>query len=301
MAVSPVRLVGAIGSWIGHVIDLTQFLNFRGTTAPPLSASGQCTLYFDSTSNTYKISMNGGAYVNVSVQDIAAIWGSISGTLSNQADLQAALDSKADLPITVTVTIDTTTITSGVANRLLLESSTNKVTESANLAYDGTDFLLGSSTRARMPGQNRFRYLNASCNISNSARQIVPNATWTTLTFDTEDHDTDGMHSTASNTERITFNLAGKYLVWLNVAWFQSLTGRRITRILKNAGATQIMGFESVVGPNLNDNAYNLLFVALFSAGDYIYQQGYQTSLGDLNYGSLPDDGAQWGAYYIGE
>lgn len=41
-------------------------LRFGGFAAPSLSAPGTCSLYFDSTSNIFKISQNGGAYLDLS-------------------------------------------------------------------------------------------------------------------------------------------------------------------------------------------------------------------------------------------
>ena len=51
------------------------------------------------------------------------------------------------------------------------------------------------------------------CSLSNSASQSISNATQTTVTFDTEQWDTDGIHSTSSNTGRFTVP-AGKGGKW---------------------------------------------------------------------------------------
>ncbi len=47
------------------------------------------------------------------------------------------------------------------------------------------------------------------CRVYNSGDISVPATTWTTLTFDTDRFDVDGMHSTSSNTERITIPSGG--------------------------------------------------------------------------------------------
>jgi hypothetical protein len=49
--------------------------------------------------------------------------------------------------------------------------------------------------------------------VYNSSNITISNTTVTNLTFNSEDYDTDGMHSTVSNTDRITCKTAGKYLV----------------------------------------------------------------------------------------
>ncbi len=52
-----------------------------------------------------------------------------------------------------------------------------------------------------------------ACRVSNSANISIPHVTQTLATYDTENMDTDNMHSTSVNTGRITFNTAGIYLV----------------------------------------------------------------------------------------
>ena len=67
------------------------------------------------------------------------------------------------------------------------------------------------------------------CSVYNSAAQGIATATLTALTFDNENFDTDGFHSTSSNTSRITIptGMAGKYLVTTTSRWDASLVGIR--------------------------------------------------------------------------
>lgn len=51
-----------------------------------------------------------------------------------------------------------------------------------------------------------------SCAVYNSAVQSVSNNTLTTMTADSELYDNDSMHSTVTNTARITAQTAGRYL-----------------------------------------------------------------------------------------
>lgn len=61
-----------------------------------------------------------------------------------------------------------------------------------------------------------------SCRVYHSVNQAVPHATLTTLTFDSELWDTNGLHNPALNPHRLTAQKAGYYLVSLAVAF----TGR---------------------------------------------------------------------------
>ena len=53
----------------------------------------------------------------------------------------------------------------------------------------------------------------------------IPNGALTTLLFDIEDFDTDNIHSTVTNTERLTCRTAGKYLIMAQVEWAVSALG----------------------------------------------------------------------------
>ena len=72
-----------------------------------------------------------------------------------------------------------------------------------------------SSSRLHLLGQNRFRYLNSLVSATQSADQtgIVVNL-WTALLFGAELFDTDTIHSTSSNTSRLTLPIIGKWLVF---------------------------------------------------------------------------------------
>ncbi|KKW10827.1 MAG: hypothetical protein UY48_C0029G0014 [Candidatus Gottesmanbacteria bacterium GW2011_GWB1_49_7] len=54
---------------------------------------------------------------------------------------------------------------------------------------------------------------------------------WVPITFDTERFDTDGIHSTVSNTSRLTINKAGKYLIGGLVRFAPNTVGQRALRI----------------------------------------------------------------------
>jgi len=100
-----------------YVDDVLEYANFA--SFPVAGETGK--IYIDlSTNKTYRWS--GSAYVELA--DDTAIWGQISGTLSNQTDLQNALDSKFD-------TADfSSTFDSNLATK-----TTDNLTEGTNLYY----------------------------------------------------------------------------------------------------------------------------------------------------------------------
>jgi len=102
----------------------------------------------------------------------------------------------------------------------------------------------------------------------------------TTILFDTETYDTDTMHSTSSNTGRITATTTGLYTVYAQVCMASNATGTRTLALVKN-GATTIANarLQSVIATN----AYVDLEVDVqLTATDYVEVTMTQTSGGNL-------------------
>ena len=129
---------------------------------------------------------------------------------------------------------------------------------------------------------------NTSCRIYNSAAQTIGNASWTTLTFDNESFDTDSMHSTVTNTGRITVPEDGVYLLIHTVGFTSNSTGFRATRFIKN-GTTNFFG-NSIDGTNGNTCTAVGTTILSLSASDYVTVQVYQNSGGDLDVLARDDD-----------
>ena len=66
-----------------------------------------------------------------------------------------------------------------------------------------------------------------ACSVSASTAQSVNNNTLTALTADTETFDNDSMHSTATNTDRITIQTAGRYLLAATIQFAADTDGDR--------------------------------------------------------------------------
>lgn len=132
----------------------------------------------------------------------------------------------------------------------------------------------------------------------NSSDPSIANNTSTSLTFNSESWDTDGFHSTVTNTSRITIptGKGGKYLVTAKIEWYSNSTGARSIAVLINGGnaITQFNTSAASVAQSLV-----VTTMANFSAGDYIEMSAYQTSGGSLGaYGRT--DLTYFEATYIG-
>ena len=77
-----------------------------------------------------------------------------------------------------------------------------------------------------------------ACKVTDTGGQSVADDTDTLLLWDTEEFDTDTMHSTSVNPGRITFTRAGLYVVTANVIFPTNGNGYRHARIRANGTTT---------------------------------------------------------------
>jgi hypothetical protein len=136
------------------------------------------------------------------------------------------------------------------------------------------------------------------CSLKRSTNLTVSNSTWTTVTYDQENYDTDAFHSTSTNTSRITIpsGKAGKYQILANITWNTSAVGERYVSLLKNGSEV----FRTFLGvpTSLGQITGSLATIESLAEADYIEIRILQTSGGNLN--ALFDQGAYFTVNYIG-
>lgn len=138
------------------------------------------------------------------------------------------------------------------------------------------------------------------CRVYNTTDQIIAgDATPYAVTFDTERYDTDSMHSTSSNTSRITFNTAGVYIVigQLNLGASAAGTARDLNILLN--GSTVIARFREVPNASANVNDH-VCTIWNFSAADYVELTIAQDTGGNLIAGANGDFSNEFMAQKIG-
>jgi hypothetical protein len=122
-----------------------------------------------------------------------------------------------------------------------------------------------------------------TCHVYRSTAQSVTSAGDPSLTFDTERFDNASVHSTSSNTDRLTIPAggAGKYIVGAVIDWAANTTGYRKLAV-KVTGATEI---ARSVTPTTSTGASAQAIVAVYSmaVADYFTIQVDQNSGGALN------------------
>jgi hypothetical protein len=157
----------------------------------------------------------------------------------------------------------------------LYSSGTNALDFTTNgikaLGIDSTQFI-DSPTQPR-------------AHVYNSAAISLANATETVLTFDTELFDVGAMHSTSSNTGRLTVPTGGDglYLFIAQAQFAASATGDRWLRLYKNGSLVTGLG-EAIVQPNAADTTrMQVLGLETLAATDYVEVKGRQSSGGALD------------------
>lgn len=119
-----------------------------------------------------------------------------------------------------------------------------------------------------------------NCRVRHSANQAIPTSTFTDLVFDTEDFDTDTMHSTVTNTNRITCVTAGKYLIIGQLSYALNTTGDRFAQILKNGSTVHGRVAHPAAAAN---TSLDVRAIVELIVGDYVTLQARQTSLATIN------------------
>lgn len=117
----------------------------------------------------------------------------------------------------------------------------------------------------------------------NNAAISAGDSGYTVLTLNSEDYDTDSIHSTSSNTSRLTAPAAGKYLLTGNAVFASNGTGIRIMAIRKNGTGTDL---AVTVLPAVSGGATTVLDVTTvlaLSVNDYVELFVWQNSGGSLN------------------
>lgn len=157
---------------------------------------------------------------------------------------------------------------------------------------DTHDFLPGLATSSEMNSfvrdPVRFLLNKPAANVRQTTAQTgIVTAVFTSVTFTTEDLDSDpdavGGHDTGTNTSRFVAQYPGWYRVAGAVAWANNATGQRGTRWAVNGTALNASAILlATISGNVTVVPARTMLVSL-GAFHYVELQGYQTSGGNLD------------------
>lgn len=121
-----------------------------------------------------------------------------------------------------------------------------------------------------------------SARVYRSSNQSISDSTDTIILLDSERYDTAALHSTVSNTGRLTAPIAGKYLITATLEFASNTSGRREMRLLLNGSTiiAQDIRTGSISGIT---SPMTLTTVYALAQNDYVEIQVWQNRGGALN------------------
>lgn len=121
-----------------------------------------------------------------------------------------------------------------------------------------------------------------ACRVYNSTNITTTNNVEKVLTFNTERFDTNSMHSTSVNTDRITFAVAGLYLVSLSIEFATNGATFRYAGIRLNG--VQFIAYDSWNPANISfGNGRTMTSLWKMNASDYVTAVAWQNTGGNLD------------------
>lgn len=121
-----------------------------------------------------------------------------------------------------------------------------------------------------------------TCSVYNSAAVSVPTSTGTTLNANSENFDSDGLHSTVTNSSRITAQTGGRYLGTASVQFAANVTGIRQVQFLLN-GSPIVASVARGPGFTGSDSFVKTFIAVVLAPGDFIEVSAFQASGVSLN------------------
>jgi hypothetical protein len=170
----------------------------------------------------------------------------------------------------------------GVAKVIMSDQGSPSVSPPSNHGLVWYDDAAGALKLRTDTGLIR-QMLHAGCRVYHSAAQSIGSGTSTALSFNSERHDSDGFHSTSSNTNRITIpaGMGGKYVISGQVRFAANATGFREVSI-RVGGATTI-AIQDTLAVGGVPTILSITTVYELAAGDYVELLAYQNSGGALD------------------
>lgn len=112
-----------------------------------------------------------------------------------------------------------------------------------------------------------------SAHVYRTSNQNITTGTDTLIAFTAERWDTASLHSTVTNTSRLTAPIAGKYLVSAQIEWTSNGTGSREMRLLLNGTTIVAQDIRTGVSSSSNNLHMSLTTMVQLSANDYVEVQ----------------------------
>ena len=168
-----------------------------------------------------------------------------------------------------------------------------------NPVTDG-DLVASATYNSQVKGNLEHLYSVPRCEVYRSGDQTITNDTVQTVTWDSETFDTASIHSTVSNTGRLTLVRAGW---WLTVALCKfsgsSTVGHR--RGILRVNGTDIVGTYHCEASSSGDTLFTVgAVVYTTTTTDYVECRAYQNSGGNLAFEAGSAAASRFSAVWLG-
>lgn len=118
-----------------------------------------------------------------------------------------------------------------------------------------------------------------AASVYNSTTQAVGTGTISVMLANSENYDNNGMHSTVSNTGRITIQTAGRYLFTGTVSFASTIGGNSHASVsLLVNGTTRLNGIGGQIGNAVFGCVATAARTAVLSAGDYVECEAFHAA-----------------------
>jgi hypothetical protein len=117
--------------------------------------------------------------------------------------------------------------------------------------------------------------------VTNSGDEATSDGVYATMTFNTSQYDNAAMHSSSTNTSRLTARTTGVYDISGQVAWTGNAVGTRELIIMKNGAA--FIGRSSIAANTTSVVEQQVSAQVDLRAGEYVELLARQNSGGQLN------------------
>lgn len=118
------------------------------------------------------------------------------------------------------------------------------------------------------------------CRAWQNAAQTLTTAVFAVVALDTEDIDTEAIHSTVTNNSRMTIVTPGRYRCIAQASFAGNVTGLRYVGLTKNS--TAVARTQASAAPAANNGSWQCAEEILCAVGDFIEMQVFQNSGGNL-------------------
>ena len=148
--------------------------------------------------------------------------------------------------------------------------------------------------------RDNFTFLHSppSCRVYNDANIAVPTTAVADLTFNSEYWDNATIHSTVTNTGRLTAPIDGVYLVSLTIHW---ATGSNNRYIGINLNASDLLAIQEQKGLSSASIIMNCSAEVFLEAGQFAGAEVQHTHGSDLNILAVGDYSPAFGMTWISE